>query len=339
MTVQNNKLRHLLTFSFTSLLLTLSPFTLAKELPWLYTQGNEIKQEDGKTVVLKGVSLPDLEHLNVKSKERHGMKTKALIKKAVHDFHAKVIRIPILPESEDNKTGFFKNMDRYYYKYLKPAIELCQKLGVYVIIDLHYVDDFLEKREKAFLFWQYMTPKLKRYSHVIFEIFNEPTTPYSWDKWATKMAQPLVNMIRNMGAVNLIIVGGPEWNNLMLGALDRPIKGRNIVYALHIYPNIWERKDWDKNYLPLIRRYPVFMTEWGYGNSRFDFKLQGDSKGYGKALTSWMDRYSMSWTVWCFDNVWAPALFNSDWSITNEQEGMGTFVKDLLLKNHKQHQR
>lgn len=303
--------------------------TNADDLSWLKVEGRYIKNSKGEIVILRGVSIPDPEHLNLKKWDRPGVDASYLINKAVKEYGAKVIRIPVLPET-DGKTGFFLNEKRYFENHLKPAVDLCKKLGVYVIIDLHYEKNFLDVKDNVFKFWNYVAPKFKDYSNVLFEIFNEPINPANWKIWRDQLAQPLVTRIREMAPNTPLIVGGPLWNTEVTDSVQHPIEGQNIIYSLHIYPNQWKRFDCEKRYGDMVRKYPVFMTEWGFDASSSDKKLVGNSSKYGEPILEWMKNNEMSWTVWSFDNRWSPAMFERNWTLKKGEKGMGHLVKKHL---------
>ena len=301
----------------------------ANELGWLKVVGNKIQNSKGENILLKGVFIPDPEHLNTKKWKKKKISAEFLIKKAVLEYGAKVIRVPVLPES-DGYTGFFLDPDRYIKKHLLPVVDLCKKLNVYIIIDLHYISDYLGKRDDVLKFWKIVAPKLKNFKHVIFELYNEPIYPDNWSVWKDKIALPAINQIRESAKNNIIIVSAPYWTSHLKGILSDPINKKNIVYAAHIYPNQLKKGDWAKTYELVLKRFPLFITEWGYDNNSKDPVLQGTTSGYGKTFLSWMNKHQLSRTACIFDHNWDPPMFNSDWSLTGGKNQMGKLVSDDL---------
>jgi hypothetical protein len=115
----------------------------------------------------------------------------------------------------------------------------------------------------------------------------------------------------------------------MADAAIDPIIGNNLVYIAHVYSN-QTAAVWEKQYVPVLNKYPLFITEWG-----FEFGgTEGGTITYGQEFESWMRLHELGWTAWSFDVLWGPRMFNSDWSLKPAPDGMGTFIRDLLLEQH-----
>ncbi len=298
---------------------------------WLQVVGNKILNSSGTPVILKGVNIADPQHLDTKYWERPNVTARSVANSATDQFHSKVIRLPILPGDPAYPTeGFFSTTngwDVYYNKHIEPLVTELTGKGIYVIIDLHYVSNYDTLYSKVESFWKYMAPKFANNPFVFYEIFNEPIYPDNWSTWKTTIAQPIVNLIRTYAPNNLILVGGPYWSSHISGAANDPVIGNNIVYVGHIYSN-QASSIWESRYGVVADKFPLFITEWG-------FELGGTEGGditYGQALESWMRNRGLSWTVWSFDILWGPRMFNSDWTLKPGPGGMGDFVRNLLAQ-------
>jgi len=304
-------------------------FSLKTVYPWPYVEGKYIKDYEGKILQLKGVSVIDPEIMNTKRGDKNAA---SIITDAVNNYHANVIRIPVLPnpDSGEGTSGFFANPDSYFNNHLNPVITVCKELGVYVIIDLHYLSDYnADFRDNYIIpFWDYIAPKYKDSPNVIFEIFNEPINPDNWNTWLEVVAQPVVDKIRNHAPNNLIIVGGPRWSQNMSGAADNPVKGENIIYTAHVYPE-HPSASWETNYGAIASKYPVFVTEWGYEKGAVS-PTSGTTSEFGVPFSNWMREKELHWTAFSFDNHWFPRMFNNDWSLKTGEDGMGVFIQKLL---------
>jgi endoglucanase len=299
---------------------------------WLRVEGNKILDSSGKEIQLKGVNIADPEHLNVKNWERPNVSAESVITRAVKEFNANVIRIPVLPET-DGYTGWTKDPETYFKKHLDPAVQTALSLGAYAIVDLHYVVNYLGKEKVTFDFWKYIAPRYKDNPYVIYEIFNEPINPDDWDTWYESIAKPTVDIVREFAPENIIIVGSPYWSSHPQGALLRPIEGKNIVYTAHIYANQVEGGRWSYNrdrYEAVLEKYPLFITEWGF--ERYGIE-GGTQRDYGETIMKWMEEHKISWTAWCFDNRWGPRIFDSNWKLMTGNNGMGDFVKKYMEDN------
>ncbi len=297
---------------------------------WLSVSGNKILNSRGEQVILKGVNIADPQHLDTKPWERPGVTARSIASMATDEYFAKVIRLPILPGNPNYPNeGFFSatnGYDKYFNDHIKPLVDEVTSKGVYVIIDLHYISDYSNLYPRVAEFWTYMAPKFKDNPYVIYEIFNEPINPNNWNTWKDTIAQPIVNLIRQHAPKNLVLVGGPYWSSNILGAATNPVQGTNLAYVAHVYSN-QTSKMWDERYLPVLQKFPVFITEWGFEEGG----TEGGDITFGRSFESWMNQHKLSWTAWTFDNKWGPRMFYTDWNIIDEDVGMGTFVQGLLL--------
>lgn len=311
--------------------ITSAPVPTPTPIGWLNVQGNKIVNDQGQQVILKGVNIADPEHLNTKSNERPGISARIIANAATETYHAQVVRLPILPGNPSYPTeGFFgpiNGREIYFKKHIEPLVNELTSKGIYVIIDLHYISDYQNLFPQVKEFWTFMAPKFNNNPYVIYEIFNEPILPDNWTTWKNTIAQPATDLIRAIAPNNLILVGGPYWSSHMAGAATNPVTGKNIVYVAHVYSN-QSLATWEKQYTPVINKYPLFVTEWGFEQGG----TEGGTLIYGQQFESWMRSKNLSWTVWSFDILWGPRMFNSDWTLKNGPAGMGTFIRELLLE-------
>lgn len=328
------KFSHYLTVFVCVLLATMNARGSDVKLNWLRVEKNQIVDSQGRRVVLRGVAIADPEHLNTKTWERPGVTARSVANVATSDFKAQVVRIPILPgDGKFPDEGFFgiKNGRKVYIeKHLRPLVQELTEKRIYVILDLHFVSDFIKVKKQVFEFWQLIAPEFRSNPYVIYEVFNEPIYPDDWNLWKSEIADPIVSLIRERAPDNLILIGGPLWSSSLVGAIKSPIHGKNIVYSAHIYSN-QEPQTWDLKYGELAKLYPLFITEWGFEPGG----TEGGDLNYGKKLMEWMDKRELSWTVWGFDNIWGPRVFNEDWSIKKDSQGMGEFVRTRLSSTEK----
>lgn len=130
--------------------------------------------------------------------------------------------------------------------------------------------------------WDYVTghPKLINAPNVMFELANEPVNILGTNGVMGSNSQPhfdalkdffqpIVNLIREKGAQNIIWIPGSGWQSHYKGYALNPIEGENIGYAVHIYPGYWGgvnnystfKKAWDENVKPVADFAPVAVTE------------------------------------------------------------------------------
>lgn len=313
--------------------------------PWLTVRGNHIVDPNGKTVILRGLSVIDLGQQNVNSPSIYNVIDK-ITNTGDHSggspgWYPKVLRLPIVPGGVWSWTP--NDGDKFYKNLLRPVVNYCERKGLYCIIDLHYVHDIDSTTASyASQFWAYMAPKFAKEPNVIFEIYNEPINNKNGSdaaNWGVVKSyeQKWVNGIRTSAPRNLIFAGTPQWSQILVPAVTNPLLGGNIVYVCHLYPGHWSMP-WNVNQVsqsaPFI---PIIMTEWGF-NQNSDALLNGTIANYGRPLMKLDARYGIGWTAWCASNSWQPTMFNPDWKLAVGGNQMGGFVKDILYKLRKANQ-
>ena len=295
--------------------------------PWLHVDGMDIKDNRGKKVILRGISVPDLATNDYrKGSGKSAAQLVDMLTDKANSWYTTVIRLPVYPIWP---LGYNANPKQYYNKYIKPAVNKCVEKKVYCIIDWHYVDDPTKVDAKTRAFWTDIAPKFKNYPNIIFEVFNENSTDMSWASWK-KVAQPWVNLIRSYAPNNLILVGAPHYSQHLFDAPDNPIKGKNIVYVAHLYPGL-DKSLWDSWIFNAAKRIPIFMTEWGFRKGA-SYPTSGNLTDFGIPFKEKLEKYNLSWTCWVADPYWHPEMFDINWNLLVGKDYMGGFVKDYLYE-------
>lgn len=296
-----------------------------KSTPWLHVDGIDIKDPRGNKVVLRGVAIPDLANNDYrKGADKSATQLIDMLTDKANGWYTAVIRLTVTPTGT---LGYNANPERYYYKYIKPAVEKCVTKGVYCIIDWHYVEDPTKLDSETRAFWTDIAPKYKDYPNVIFEVFNENSTRMSWAKWK-KVVQPWVNLIRSYAPNNLVLVGAPQYSQHLYDAPNNPIQSKNIVYVAHIYPGL-DKSLWDEWIFSAANRIPIFVTEWGFRKGA-EYPTSGTVTSFGIPLKQKLEQYNLSWTCWVADHIWHPQMFDSSWNLLSGENYMGGFVKNYL---------
>ncbi len=210
-------------------------------------------------------------------------------------------------EGEQDISQF--NFDRFKSaidNVIVPLIVHAKSCGMYVILrppgvcprDLEVGDDYYNY---LITIWDYISvhPKLKNADNVMFELANEPITIKSingdfgsntqphFD--ALKLFfQPMVDLIRDNGANNIIWVPGSGYQSHYKGYANNPIEGSNIGYAVHIYPGYWGqdnnnpdtfKSNWNENIKPVADMAPIAITEIDWGPEQYGVWGKGGITG------------------------------------------------------------
>ncbi len=340
--------------------------------PWLHTEGNQIKDPMGNTVVLRGISLIDLGHLDVWQGGALEMidrlTDKADTQGSSPGWYPKIVRIPVVPA--DSSAGWPKRFgpppadSRVYYGLLRPIVDYCKTKDIYVIIDWHYVANTYDHVDTTSEFWTYIAPKFANDSHVLFELFNEPMNDLYGDwifndtdteDWLSvrQDMQTWVDIVRTYAPKNLILVAGSNYSQIIKPVVDNPIDGTNIVYVSHIYPGHFLNYCWSNGcsssggsymdeIMTVAASYPVMMTEWGFTTTSDDL-LNGTITEYGQPLMDFIEGLGIGNTAWCASYNWGPPMFDNPdpvgwsnppgpWPLRCGEGEMGCFVKDTLYE-------
>lgn len=183
------------------------------------------------------------------------------------------------------------------------GVDAAIKLGMYVIIDWHVLNDRdpLLYKEKAEEFFEEMSSKYGNVSNVIYEICNEPNgNAVTWEGNIKPFAESIIPIIRKNSPDSIIIVGTPRWSSDLESAWKSPIEGqKNIMYTRHFYAGSTQESG-RKNIKDAISHgLAVFVTEWGTTLN------SGDGGVFEKETLEWVDfmeKNNISWANWSVNN-------------------------------------
>ena len=259
----------------------------------LHVKGTKLVDKKGHEVQLRGVSTHGLswypQYVNDKCFAQ------------LHDkWGANVVRLAMYTEEYNGYcSGDAKNRSDLK-KLIKKGVRLAKKHKMYVIVDWHILSDGNPNSHKkeAKAFFKEMSKGLKGYNNVIYEICNEPNNGTSW-KEIKSYAKSVISTIRKNAKKAVIVVGTPTWSQDVDQAAADPIKGDNIMYALHFYAATHKADLRNKMTAAINKGLPVFVTEYGIcdasGNGAID-KKEADR------WIQTMDEYGVSYIAWNLSN-------------------------------------
>lgn len=259
----------------------------------LHVKGTKLVDKKGHEVQLRGVSTHGLswypQYVNDKCFAQ------------LHDkWGANVVRLAMYTEEYNGYcSGDAKNRSDLK-KRIKKGVRLAKKHKMYVIVDWHILSDGNPNSHKkeAKAFFREMSREFKGYNNVIYEICNEPNNGTSW-KEIKSYARSVISTIRKNDKKAVIVVGTPTWSQDVDQAAADPIKGDNIMYALHFYAATHKADLRNKMTAAINKGLPVFVTEYGIcdasGNGAID-KKEADR------WVQTMDEYGVSYIAWNLSN-------------------------------------
>lgn len=277
----------------------------------LSVSGTNIVNAKGKKVQLKGVSTHGIawypQYVNVscfKSFRKMGVNT---------------IRLALYSNPSD---GFSTKL----YAKVEEGIRAATKLGMYVIIDWHILNDGNPKKyqKRALKFFSRMAKKYGRQNNILYEICNEPNGNVTWNRDIRPYANKVIKRIRKYDKKNIIIVGTPTWSQDVDIAAKKPLKHKNIVYALHFYAAT--HKGFLQQKLKAARKagLPVFVSEFSICDASGN---GGISKKSAKKWMKLLKKYKIGHVAWNISNkAETSALIKSSCQKT------GNFKKSNLSK-------
>jgi hypothetical protein len=279
----------------------------------------------GKVVTLRGVALADLSEVDTQRAPMNVDKILDLVSDPSQGWYARVVRLTVFP------SDWLPDPMGYLTQHLIPAVEHAAQRKLYVIVDWHEISDPVTTGMRTEQFWTTAAPLLAGYTHVLIEVFNEVQS-MNINTWAAfkQVAQPWVDMIRTSAKSQVILIGGPSWDQQIGGAATDPFVGDNLAYVGHIYPGI-DPGVWGPGgpITQAAQVVPVMITEWGYqlGGA---VPTNGTQTNFGNPLREYIDADRLSWTAWCADTVWAPPIFDMNWQPQTGDGEMGAFTKQWL---------
>lgn len=196
----------------------------------------------------------------------------------------------------------FNRFKKYLDEVFVPMAEYAIAKGLYVVMrppgvcpeDISVGGDYHEYLKKV---WGYVAqhPKLKNNGAILFELANEPINikgTRDRDIEMTDFMQQIVDLMRDKGCNNILLIPGLTWQQHYNGFVKYPIKGENIGYAVHCYPGWYNsgvednveveykefKRGWDENILPIATKAPVVVTEMDWAPKKYN-------ASWGKAVT------------------------------------------------------
>jgi hypothetical protein len=331
--------------------------------------GNHLVDENNQPLQLRGVNRSGTQYACVQSNEIFDGPTDSTALDAIKSWHANAIRVSLNEDCWLGINGVPAASSGTTYRYeISAYVDRINNLGMYVILDLHFNAPGTNKaidqqpmpdRDHAPAFWSSVATAFKANPSVLFDIYNEPypdgnaNTTAAWTcvrdggtcpgvGYTAAGSQELVNAIRNTGATNVIMVGGPQY----AGVVDRwttykpADTAQQLAASIHIYFNTPENPDfspcylqscWNATLTPLAATTPIVIGEFG----EFDCAgglINGSSIHQGNLL-DFADAHGISYLAWS----WIVASCTSEPSLISDYNGTPTAYGAVVRAHLLQH--
>ncbi len=272
---------------------SIAPISEAATVSRLHVDGKYLKNAKNKSVQLKGISTHGIswypEYINDKCF------------KQLHNWGANVVRLAMYSSEYNGYCTGDKANKKALKKRIEKGVKLAKKYKMYVIIDWHIMNtdgNPLTHQKEAKEFFTWASKKFKNTPNVIYEICNEPCNGTTWSD-ITKYAKKIIPAIRKNASKSVIIVGTPNWSQELDKAVNKPLKYKNTMYALHFYAAT--HGDYLRDVLTsaLKKNLPVFVTEFSIcdasGNGTID-------KSSANKWMKILNKNKVSYCLWNLSN-------------------------------------
>ena len=300
-------------------------------------QGNELIDNQGRRIVLHGVSHSGSESLCANYAQTFDGPVDAAAITAMTAWNINAVRVPLNSSCWLGIQGVQQNKDTYQADVLA-YVDRLAAAGLYAILDLHCNDltcrggdvpNIMATRDDI-PFWASVATAVKNKPYVLLDLYNEPHD-VSWTTWRNGDGnhagmQEMLNAVRGTGALNVVMAGGLAWANDLTGWLaNKPTDpAGQLVASWHSYNfNACNNTGcWNSQVSPVAAQVPIVAGEIGENDC---------ASTYVQSLMTWLESIQQSYILWTW-NTWdcggGPSLIK-DYSGAPTNYGAG--VKTHLL--------
>lgn len=189
----------------------------------------------------------------------------------------------------------------------KDLIDLTYKYKMYYLCDWHVLTPGNPNDGAYSKYGDYFREissyvKSKGYTHVLYEICNEPnggagSNSFPWSE-IKRYANNVIPIIRGNDPNSIIVVGTPQWDQNIEQAMNDQLNYDNIMYSFHYYA--CSHIKFLSAFTNAANVIPVFISEWGVAN--FDGgqnEGRNISDGCKEGAKSLMNEAFARKTPWC----------------------------------------
>ena len=260
----------------------------------LSVEGARLVDSAGRPVWLRGVSTHGLTWYPSFVSEN-------LFSQVSRDWNANLVRLPVY-------ASVYGGEREESWSLVKKGIEAAVAADQYVIVDWHMLEegDPNVSASDAEEFFQKISAEYADCPNVLYEICNEPNGEAAWAD-VMRYADRIIPVIRRNAPESVILVGTPEFDRNLAGALLRPLAYDNILYVLHFYAASHREGLRGELMAAVDAGLPVFVSECGICESDGDGKIDFGSAAEWFAC---LEENGISYALWSLsDKDEASAFF------------------------------
>ena len=249
----------------------------------LHVEGTQLTDASGQPVQLRGVSTHGLTWYPEFVSEN-------LFRQVSEDWNGNLVRLAMY-------ASVYCNEDREEsYSLMKKGIDAAVKADMYVLVDWHMLEkgNPNDEIDGAMEFFGRITSEYAGCKNLIFEICNEPNGETDWSD-VIDYANRVIPVIRANMPESVIVVGTPEYDRNLGGAVLRPLAFDNIMYVLHFYTATHYEGLRGELQAAVDAGLPVFISECGISEASGDGKIDFRSAAQWFA---YLYEKKISYAVW-----------------------------------------
>ena len=291
-----------------ALMVVFSFATPVSEHGKLSVSNGKLVDKNGNPYVLRGMSM----FWNIYSEGSKYYNQSSVTTLAASPWNANVIRVAIGNTNDQDAKNF---------------MDWTSQAGIYVIADWHYHNTDLNGATNFFRSVSSYA-KSKGYTHVLYELFNEPIKQ-SWSE-IKSYAESLIDVIRANDPDGIIIVGNPNYSADLSSPAANPInasKAKNVMYTLHFYTSDQNHNAYKASLqVAWCNNFPVFATEWGTSQA------DGGGTQDWNLTNGWMslvETLGISWANWSYTDK-----CESSAALCGGLSASGKYVQQIMSKRN-----
>lgn len=261
----------------------------------LHVDGALLRDANGNEVRLRGLNVCSLEFDHAGANWQLQPDGGSPLIDALVDpsrWNANAVRMPV------NQEWFVT--DSEYVARVEQLIDLAATRGLYVILDVQWENaertepyqlNILKQPTFGFgntteAFWHLASGRWSNRDNLIIDVINEPH-----DVDASQLAvamQKMLDRLAQRAPETPVVIGGPDWAHSVDFFREKPLRGKNVIYAAHQYLPYDPPEKFETNFERAAQTLPVLIAEFGSEDASYTTTLIDRAEAAGtEGFLSW----------------------------------------------------